>query len=416
MPHDTSRRSVLKAIGAAATVPGIVGTAAGRGNAPTPRFAAFNVVDLGTGQVQEKGDEQAAAAARVIQEVDPDVLVVNELANNEQESSVNDVPTDQTNIEAFVENYLSESQAPHLEGIDYEYTLQPKSNTGVLPEEDYDFNKDGVAGTRPGDAFGFGNYPGQYAFGIASKYPFDEGAIRSFQEFNWADMPDNLIPFAGDEGVVTEPGENETAIYLTEEELDVFRLSSKTHIDVPFDVDGDTVHGLFSHPTPPVFDGVNNFNGRWNHDENRFWADYVAGADYICDDSGTEGGLSDDASYVLLGDMNAGPGDEPLDPATKFFVDNDDFNSRSLPTSPGGAQLGNQYATANFGGDGSKVDWVLPSPDLSKRASSVVWPNPNANKRGLADDVATASDHRLVWADIAVQPGSSGKGRGRGNR
>lgn len=412
MPHQTSRRSVLKAIGAAAAVPGIVGTAAGRGNAPTPRYAAFNVVELGTQQVQEPGDEQAEAAARVIQEVDPDVLVVNELANNIQEATVNDVPTDQTNIEAFVENYLSEPQGKNLEGIEYEHTLQPESNTGVLPEEEYDFNKNGEFG-RPGDAFGFGTYPGQYAFGIASRYPFDEDAIRSFQKFLWADMPDNLIPVAGDEGVDTED-----SIYLTEEELEVYRLSSKTHIDVPFDVDGETVHGLFSHPTPAVFDFDNNFNGRWNHDENRFWADYVAGADYIYDDSGTEGGLDDDASYVLLGDMNAGPGDEPLDPATKYFVDNDDFNSRSLPTSPGGATLGNQYATADFGGEGSKVDWVLPSPDLSKRASSVVWPNPNANKRGLADDVADASDHRLVWADIAVQPGSSegGRGRGRGNR
>jgi len=163
------------------------------------------------------------------------------------------------------------------------------------------------------------------------------------------------------------------------------------------------------------FDGDNNFSGRWNHDENRFWADYVAGAEYIYDDEGNEGGLDEDASYVLLGDMDAGPGDEPLDPATKYFVDNDDFDGRSRPTSPGGAQRGNPYATAEFGG-GTTVDWVLPSPDLSKRALSVVWPSSNANKRGLSDAVAEASDHRLVWADIAAGPGSSGRGRGRGNR
>lgn len=400
MVDHTSRRSVLKAIGAAASVPGIVGTATGRGNAPTPRYAAFNVRNFGTEQVQQPGDPQAEAAARVIQEVDPDVLVVNELANNVQEATVDDgVPTDRTNIEAFVENYLSEPQGKNLEGIEYEYTLQPESNTGLLPEEDYDFNKDGDAGQRPGDAFGFGFYPGQYAFGIASRFPFDEDAIRSFQEFLWADMPGNLIPLEGEDDVDTED-----SIYLIEEELDAFRLPSKTHIDVPFDVDGDVVHGLFSHPTPTGFDGVNNFNGRWNHDENRFWADYVAGADYIYDDDGATGGLDDDASYVLLGDMNAGPGDEPLDPATKFFVENDDFDSRSLPTSPGGAQNGNQYATADFGDFGiAHVDWVLPSPDLSLRSSSVVWPSSDANKRGLSDDVEDASDHRLVWADIATE-------------
>lgn len=399
MPRNTSRRSVLKAIGATAAVPSVVGTAAGRGNAPTPRYAAFNVVNLGTDQVQEPGDSQAEAAARVVQEADPDVLVVNELANNIQEATVDDaVPTEQTNIEAFVDNYLSEPQGPRLDGIDYAYTLQPESNTGLLPDTDYDFNKDGASGERPGDAFGFGLYPGQYAFGIASRIPFDEDAIRSFQEFLWADMPGNLIPLADDDGVDTGEGN----IYLTEDELEAFRLPSKTHIDVPFDVDGEVVHGLFSHPTPTGFDAENNFNGRWNHDENRFWADYVAGADYIYDDDGTDGGLDEDASYVLLGDMNAGPGDEPLDPARKFFIENDDFNSRSRPTSPGGAQRGNPYATAEFGG-GATVDWVLPSPDLSLRSSSVVWPSSNANKRGLSDAADEASDHRLVWADIATK-------------
>ena len=399
MPQRTSRRSVLKAVGATVTVSGVAGTATARGKPSTPRYAAFNVVELETEQVQSPGDEQAEAAARVIQEVDPDVLVVNELTNNIQEATVDDdVPTDRTNIRAFVDNYLSVPQREGLDGIEYDHTLQPDSNTGLLPDTDYDFNKDGEAGVRPGDAFGFGDYPGHYAFGIASKIPFDEDAVRSFQEFLWADMPDNLIPIDGDDGVDTSDGN----IYLTQDELDAFRLSSKTHIDVPFDVDGDTVHGLFSHPTPAVFDAANNFNGRWNHDENRFWADYVAGADYVYDDDGVEGGLDDDASYVLLGDMNAGPGDEPLDPATKYFIENADFNSRSRPTSPGGAQRGNPYATAEFGG-GSTVDWVLPSPDLSLRSSSVVWPSSNANKRGLSAAAAEASDHRLVWADIATK-------------
>jgi len=224
-------------------------------------------------------------------------------------------------------------------------------------------------------------------------------------------MPGNRIPVAGDDGVVTDPGDDETALYLTEAELDVYRLSSKTHIDVPFEVEGGTVHGLFAHPTPPGFDGANNFNGRWNHDEVRFFADYVAGEDYIYDDSGTSGGLDDDASYVLMGDMNAGPGlgrdERPLEPARRFLIDNEDFYTDRLPKSPGGAQRDLPTAT-RFGGDFEgvveQIDYVLPSPDLSLRASSVVWPSENATKRNLGEDVSAASDHRLVWADVATQP------------
>ena len=409
-----TRRELLKTLGGTATAAGFVGTVSGRQRAQheaqsrRTRYAAFNVIELETEQVQQPGDPQAQAAARVIQEVRPDILVVNELTNNLQQGK----HTDRTNIDAFVENYLSVPQRDDLEGIDYEYTLQPSSNTGVLPEQDYDFNKDGTAGELPGDAFGFGVYPGHYAFAVASKYPIDESNLRSFQTFNWADMPDNRIPVAGDDGVVTDPADDETAIYLTEEELDVFRLSSKTHVDVPFEVDGGTVHGLFAHPTPPGFDGVNNFNGRWNHDEVRFFADYVAGEDYIYDDSGVHGGLDDDASYVLLGDMNAGPGlgrdERPLHPAQTFLLDNDDFNTNRLPKSPGGAQRGLPTATrvgGDFEGVVEQIDYVLPSPDLSIHGSSVVWPSENATKRNLGADVSAASDHRLVWADIATQPG-----------
>lgn len=415
MSLQQTRRALLKTIGGTATAAGLMGTASGRrqqsgsrNRRRGARYAAFNVIELETEQVQQQGDEQAEAAARVVQEVQPDILVVNELTNNLQEGE----HTDTANIDAFVENYLSVPQRDGLDGIHYEHTLQPTSNTGVLPEEDYDFNKDGDAGALPGDAFGFGEFPGHYAFAIASKYPIAESEIRSFQTFKWADMPDNRIPVAGEEGVVTDPAEDETAIYLTEAELDVYRLSSKTHVDVPFRVKGGTVHGLFAHPTPPGFDGVNNFNGKWNHDEVRFFADYVAGEEYIYDDDGNHGGLDDDASFVLMGDMNAGPGrnrdERPLQPAQKFFVDNDDFNTDRLPTSPGGFHRDLPTAT-RFGGDVEGVveliDYVLPSPDLSLRDSGVVWPSEATTENGLLEAVETASDHRLVWADVATNPG-----------
>lgn len=404
MPRNTTRRTFLKGIGATAATAGMVGTASAYSYRESTRFSVFNIVELQTEQVQEKGDEQAEYAARIIQEANPDVIAIKELDNNFQKATVEDVPTDTSNVRAFIDNYLMEPQAEHLEPISFPYTLQPDSNTGLLPEEDYDFNKDGEAGARPGDAYGFGVYPGHYGFAIASQYPIIEDEVREFQEFVWTDMPNNLAPV--DDGSM-DLNKGDGDIWLTEEEAEVFRLSSKNHVDVPFRVDGEVVHGLVSHPTPPGFDGSNNFNDRWNHDENRFWADYVAGADYIYDDDGNEGGLADDEPYVLMGDMNAGPtADRVMDPSQPFFFENEDFYTEEIPTSTGGRVNGNEYATridGDFEGVVEQVDYVLPSPDFEYEDGGVVWPVRGRAQSEMATAVSEASDHRMVWADVNLE-------------
>ena len=91
-------------------------------------------------------------------------------------------------------------------------------------------------------------------------------------------MPGNLIP---------------TPFY-SPDEVEILRLSSKSHWDVPIRIGKKTVHFLVSHPTPPVFDGPEDRNGRRNNDEIRFWADYITpgtSSGYIYDDEGVRGGL-----------------------------------------------------------------------------------------------------------------------------
>ncbi len=389
MEH-TSRRGFLAVSGTAVAAVSLGGIVGGRSVPRSVTFATYNIEDLTTEQVQSRGDPQAAAAARVIQEVRPDVLALNELVNNRQASVVKDVPATPTNARAFVENYLRVPQREDLTGIEYPFVHTPPSNTGV--HSGMDLDNDGTIDDTPGDqgyaddAYGFGQYPGQYALAIVSRYPIETDAVRSFRRFRWQDMPDSEI--------VRDPVSD---MYLTDEETDRFRLSSKTHVDVPVACLGTTVHALLAHPTPPVFDGPENFNGKRCHDEIRLLADYAAGVSYVCDDDGRRGGLYDDASYVLLGDMNASPGDDETLRAVDTYFLGGEFNTRRFPTSPGGAQASSPYLTAEFG---QQVDYVLPSPDLSVRNSAVVWPSENANRRGLRRDVETASDHRLVWADV----------------
>jgi hypothetical protein len=86
------------------------------------------------------------------------------------------------------------------------------------------------------------------------------------------------------------------------------RLSSKSHWDVPVTVGRKTVHLLASHPTPPVFDGREDRNGKRNNDEIRLWADYIEGgksAAYLYDDQAGVGGLDRGERFVILGDQNS---------------------------------------------------------------------------------------------------------------
>jgi 3-phytase len=91
-------------------------------------------------------------------------------------------------------------------------------------------------------------------------------------------MPDALLP---DDPSTPAPND-----WYSAEELAAFRLSSKSHWDVPIEIGGAVVYVLVSHPTPPVFDGPEDRNGTRNNDEIRFWADYVTPhrGDYIYDD------------------------------------------------------------------------------------------------------------------------------------
>ncbi|MBL8965309.1 MAG: endonuclease/exonuclease/phosphatase family protein, partial [Phycisphaerae bacterium] len=121
---------------------------------------------------------------------------------------------------------------------------------------------------------------------------------RTFRKLPWAYMDGAALP--------TDP---EGKPWYSQEEAKYFRLSSKSHWDVPVELpSGAVVHFLCSHPTPPAFDGPEHRNKKRNHDEIRFWADYVNDTGgYIVDDEGVGGGLPRAASFVVLGDLNADP-------------------------------------------------------------------------------------------------------------
>ncbi len=372
-------------------------------NASLNRFAEGELVqDLST-----PDDAQASNVAEIIQRVRPDVLLINEF----------DYDAEGEALALFQDNYLG---VPHngAAPIHYPYRFSAPSNTGI--PSGYDLNNDGTVG-GPDDAFGFGFFPGQYGMAVYSRYPIDTDRVRTFQNFLWRDMPGALLP--------DDPATEEPADWFSPEELDVVRLSSKSHWDVPIRVGLHTVHFLTSHPTPPVFDGPEDRNGRRNHDEIRFWADYISPtrSHYIYDDSGEQGGLRLWESFVIAGDQNADPLDgDSIPGAAQQLLDHWRVNDANTPDSrgaveasvlQGGANLEHEsnprFDTADFADTDPgnlRVDYVLPSRPIPIVRSGVFWPptaSPLYRLTGAYDPALPppnfpSSDHRLVFVDVLV--------------
>ena len=338
-------------------------------------------------QQLRNGNEQIAGIAEILQRVRPDIVLLNEFDYVDRERG----------IDVFLRDYLAASQNG-LEPIEYPHVYTAPVNTGV--PSPFDLNRDGKASGRRNDAWGFGWYPGQYGMVILSKYPLAPEQARTFQHFLWQDMPGHHVPMVPDsEGQLTDQP------WYSDEVMAQFPLSSKSHWDVPVIIGDKVIHLLAAHPTPPSFDGPENRNGMKNYDEIRLLRDYISpGADnYIYDDSGKRGGLADDAAFVVLGDLNAGPGRGGVDGAIEQLLTHPRVNDVQ-PMSKGGKRHspdadGAEYHTAAWR---NRVDYVLPSSDLIVEDAGVFWPVKGQQGYRLMAERGASSDHRLVWIDITL--------------
>ncbi|RLZ02408.1 endonuclease [Kocuria tytonicola] len=366
------------------------------------RVATYNAsLNRGTqGQLLKdlstRDNQQARNIAEVIQTNAPDVVLVNEF----------DYVPGGGAARAFRDNYLGLSQRGEA-AQKYPYYYTAPVNTGVPSGLDLDQN--GTVGGA-GDAWGFGQFPGQYGMVIFSKYPIAQDQVRTFQNFRWQDMPGNQMP---------------TSFYTPEQQRKL-RLSSKSHWDVPVRVGKQTVHVLAAHPTPPSFDGPEDRNGRRNHDEIRFWADYVSSpprARYIYDDAGSRGGLTPGERFVILGDYNSDPHDgDSFQEGINQLLDSPRVRD-PRPASTGAVEAAAlqgganrthrsdpKYDTGDFSDNPApgnlRTDYVLPSKNLQACRSAVHWPRlgePGSELTGT--DPFPTSDHRLVWLDVRVPGG-----------
>ncbi|EEW26896.1 endonuclease/exonuclease/phosphatase family protein [Rhodobacter ferrooxidans] len=307
-----------------------------------------------------KGDDpQIAAAVQVVTALDADVLVLTAV----------DYDLDLVALSAFAD-LLAQAGAPYP----YRFALRP--NTGRATGLDLDGN--GFPGDAR-DAQGYGRFAGEAGMAVLSRLPIDTASARDFSGFLWRDLPGALLPdpFPGAE---------------------IQRLSTTGHWEVPVTLpDGRNLALLVWYATPPIFDGPEDRNGRRNHDEAAFWARLIDGALPF---------PAPATPFILLGDANLDPVDgdgltagiagllahpalqDPGPRGTSGRVD---------PGQQGDAALDTADYTADAGPGGLRVDYILPSVDLTVTGSGVLWP-PESDP--LAATLAAASRHRPVWVEI----------------
>jgi endonuclease/exonuclease/phosphatase family protein len=374
------------------------------GDRQTLRFATFNasVNRYAEGQLAAElatcDDPQLRNVAEIIQRARPHVLLVNEF----------DFVAQGEAARLFQDNYLSVPRNG-TQPISYRHRFVAPSNTGI--PSGHDLNNDGRVG-GPDDAQGFGFFPGQFGMAVFSQYPIVSARVRTFQTFLWRDMPGNRMP----------PG------WYSADEQAILRLSSKSHWDVPVRIGRRVVHFLVSHPTPPVFDGPEDRNGRRNYDEIRFWADYIdpSRSGYIYDDAGRRGGLRAGELFVIAGDQNSDPLDGDSIPGSiQQLLEHRLVNASFAPWSPGAMEQGtvqgranathrsnHAHDTADFSDTAPgnlRADYVLPSRGLRNVDDGVFWPSsghPLFRLVGTFDPRVPGgfptSDHRLVWIKVQV--------------
>mgnify|MGYP001062979101 CR=1 FL=1 len=367
----------------------------------TIRIATYNV-SLNRREPGALAAELAAGAhpqidqvVAVLRQVRPDVLLLNEVDYDDSGA-----------VLAAIKALLAADGADAANdagGIAYPHHFLAPSNTGIASGLDLD--RDGQV-EGPGDAWGFGFFPGQYGMAVLSRFPIDQDAARTFQSFRWADLPNHRIPLD----------------YYGAEIAAALRLSSKSHWDLPVTLPGgEVLHVLASHPTPPVFDGPEDRNGRRNADEVMFWLHYIEGAGpWLGDDQGRAGGLNAGAHFAIMGDLNLDPNDGDGIKAVGNALVSHPLLQDPMPAAVGGAaaamaQGGKNPAhsgdprhdTADFADiqdwapGNLRVDYVLPSQTLTVTGAGVFWPAPDeANAALLLAGDQPASDHHAVWVDV----------------
>lgn len=281
-------------------------------------------------------DDVPAATIAVISEVRPDILALQDV----------DYDANGLAVAALV-------AALAEQGLTYPHHLALRPNAGLLTGVDLD--GDGRT-DGPRDAHGYGRFSGQGGMVLLSRHPL--GEVQDFSDMLWRDIPNS----------------NATGV-TPEDALPILRLHTVGAWDVEVTTPNGPLHILTSHATAPVFDGPEDRNGLRNADEVRFWQLHIE--------------ATAPEHFAYMGTLNVDP--ERGEGLHGPLLDLLNHPTLQNPVPDGPTADWNEPTPGDL-----RVDYVLPSRSVRVLDAGILWPTEGA----LAETVAEASDHRLVWVDI----------------
>lgn len=367
----------------------------------TIRVAAWHLPGIRTAELVAGETPRVRQIAQVIQRIRPNVVVLSGLAYDAEGGP--GVPKEGqagSNAARLVEGYLAKPQATDLQPLSFTASMPP-TNSGMPSGMDLDrsgkvvtefsLSAEAANPAFSGDAWGPGAYPGQFGLAILVDPRLTLGKdVRTFRLMPWDYMPSASLPPAP-EGQTGKGG------WFTPEQLKTVRLAATTTIDAPITLpNGRVVHVVSSNPSVLGGTDQQQRRARRHRDEIRFLADYVEGLGYIVDDSGVGGGLSTDATFVIMGQFNASPEDERSlgDPIASVLFSTTRLNVGVTPLGEGD---GPRDATSR---DGRRTTYMLPSANIGIVAAGV-WRVPPVDEQGRA--MAFPSADFPVWMDLWVR-------------
>jgi len=143
------------------------------------------------------------------------------------------------------------------------------------------------------------------------------------------------------------------------------------------------------------------------------WVHYINNDSVMVDDVGIRGGLGENESFIIAGDLNAGPKGDQLESgerALDLLINHSRIRDCGELLVSEGALYGQAAGAPDFierrtsGGErwSMRIDHLLPSIDLEPVAGGVFWPDSTADPEGYALAML-ASDHRMLWLDFKVK-------------